>query len=135
VAPARARAGGSPGGSTASGTSGATTLGGAGGVGGVGGTTAGGVGATGGCGEIGGGICGWIFGAEPVGNPHAVSTFQVQTHPWIVVSICAEGAVSTVLPHVQFQTQTQVVGSPAAGGDDVGAVTGELAGAAASSGT
>lgn len=110
-------------GGTTSGGVGATTAGGIGGVGGSGATRTGGAGAigsggVGGCGvtiagELPGSLFGWLFAGEPVGNTHALSTFHVQIHPCIVVSIACGEAVPVVLPHVQFHVQIHVVGSGA----------------------
>jgi hypothetical protein len=100
-------------GASTNGVSGGATSGGVGGDGGVGGV--GGVGATGGVGEIGGANSGSGFTTLFVGAAHDESTFHVQIHPETVVSIGVGTAVSVVLPHVQFHTHTQVVGSPPAG--------------------
>jgi hypothetical protein len=83
----------------------------------VGGTIVGSVGATGGtggslCGDVSGWISDGIF--VPVVQP--ASIFQVQIHPCIVVSTGVAVSEAAVLPQLQFQFQTHVLGSaPAVG--------------------
>jgi hypothetical protein len=72
---------------------------------------------------MGGGISGAEFVSLFGSAPHDVSTFQVQIHPWIVVSTGVGAAVSVVPPHVQFHTHTHVLGRPFPGVGGAGAET------------
>lgn len=115
-------------------TGGVTTTGATGGVGGNGAT--GGVGATGG--EIppddSGGLTGSIGGVGAGIDAHIGARFQVQTHPWIPVSIVCVVPPGVVSPHVHVQLQFQTLGID--GGLTVGATGAGVtaAGGAASGG-